>query len=250
MSWTFIPVHGNGGGAFRFERLRAHLPHEVRFHPVTLPGFGGVPRDPSLSSLSAYAARLAEWASSFPRPRVLLGHGIGGSILLEMLQRHRQEADAVILHAPVGAQLDRRLFPLLMKPRFLREAARRMIASPLARPLFRRLFFSRPVPGDYAARFLAEYGRCEAFSQMFDLIHAPWFAGLEPVSIPALLLWGERERILRAGQHSAFLPLLPDARVRIVPGWDHFPMVEQPAQYAQVVAESAAALLEPADLRS
>jgi len=38
-SITVVAVHGNGGGAFRFERARPYLPPEIRFEPMTLPGF-------------------------------------------------------------------------------------------------------------------------------------------------------------------------------------------------------------------
>jgi pimeloyl-ACP methyl ester carboxylesterase len=148
-----------------------------------------------------------------------------------------------MLHAPVGAHLDRRLFPKLMKPRWVRRAGQRALSSPLLRPLWKRLLFRYDVPADYLARFFGEYRRCESFGQMFDLITPEWFAGLRPVATPATLLWGAEERVLRAGQHQEFLRLLPGAEVVVVRGWDHFPMIEQPAEYTRVVLEQARSLL-------
>jgi pimeloyl-ACP methyl ester carboxylesterase len=236
-------VHGNGGGGFRFERMRPFLPAEIEFHPVTLPGFGGSPRDPSLQTLRGYAQALAALCRQARPPRVVLGHGIGGSILLELLQAEPAIADLAIFHAPVGASLDRRFFPRLMRPLWVREAGKRAFASPLFRPLWRRLLFRGPVPEAYLDRFFGEYAQCAAFAQMFDLITAEWFSNLQPVRTPALLIWGAEERVLRSGQHREFLRLLPGAFPVIVPGWDHFPMIDCPEEYTREVVTRAGQLL-------
>lgn len=241
--FSLVAVHGNGGGAFRFARMRPFVAPDVDFVPVTLPGFGGRAADPALHSIRDYAARLGELVAASPEPRILLGHGIGGSLLLELLQIAPRLAEGVLLHAPVGASLDRRWFPRLMKPLWVREAGKLAFASPLLRSAWTRLLFRQAPPADYLAEFFAEYRRCQAFAQMFDLITAEWFAGLAPVRVPSVLLWGARERVLRAGQHEQFLPLLPGARVHIEPEWDHFPMIEQPAEYADVVTGLARSLL-------
>ncbi|MBY0374429.1 MAG: alpha/beta hydrolase [Bryobacteraceae bacterium] len=236
---SLIALHGNGGGGFRFSRLIPHLPGDILFHAPTLPGFAGRPRDPSFTTLAHYARHLLTELDPLPRPRVLLGHGIGGSLALEFLQHHAPALDAVILHAPVGAHLDRRLFPKLMSLPGARRLGQSLFASPLTRPLFRRLLFSRPVPADFLDRFFDEYDQCTAFGQMFDLITARWFASLAPVSLPAFLVWGERERVLSADQLPAFLRLLPLAESRLVSDWDHFPMIEQPEEYAREISSLA-----------
>jgi pimeloyl-ACP methyl ester carboxylesterase len=233
-----VLVHGNGGGGFRFERMRAHAPAGVRLFAPTLPGFAGadtaMPR-----TMAGFAQALAGELERAPRPRVALGHGIGGSIVLEMLRERAGAADAVILHAPVGARLDRRWFPRLMRPRLMRELGRRAMAAGWLRPLWKRLLFREPVPEEYLRRFFAGYGACAAFGLMFDLITPEWFASLRPAAARAALLWGARERVLRAGQAEEFRRLLPGARVEIVPDWDHFPMIERPREYTETVARLA-----------
>jgi pimeloyl-ACP methyl ester carboxylesterase len=112
-----------------------------------------------------------------------------------------------------------------------------VFASPLTRPLFRRLLFEQPeaIPPDYMRRFFDEYRRCSVFAQMFAIIDAAWFASLQPVEVPAALLWGEKERVLSVDQLDDYKALLPDHVVRTVPEWDHFPMIEQPAAYTREV---------------
>jgi pimeloyl-ACP methyl ester carboxylesterase len=241
---TIVAVHGNGGGAHRFARVGPLMPPDVRLVPVTLPGFANVPANPALRTLHDYAAALAGLVAEQSRPRILLGHGIGGSIALQLAQVDADLIDGLILHAPVGTRLDRRLFPRLMAIPGARSIGQRIVASRALRPLLRRLFFSNAVPTAYLDRFFDEYGQCSVFSQMFDLITTTWFRGLRPIDLPAALLWGEAERLLAVDQVRDYQALLPRATIRRVPGWGHFPMIERPDQYPTEIAALARALAE------
>ncbi|MEM9562864.1 MAG: alpha/beta hydrolase [Actinomycetota bacterium] len=260
---TVVAVHGNGGGSTRFARVPDHLPDGVDFHAIDLPGFNGVPDDPSLRSVAAYADHLADLLDDIAgsggrdadaaertphgdrdatRP-VLLGHGIGGSIALDLASRRPQTVGGLLLHAPVGAHLDQRLFPRLMSTVPVRAAVRRLIAARPLRPIWRRAFFPIGAPAADLDTFFEGYRTCEAFGRMFEIIDVEWFDGLAPVeAVPTVLLWGENDRVLRSGQADAITAKAPDARTVIQPGWDHFPMLEQPEEYARVVADLATGL--------
>ncbi|MFN8637096.1 MAG: alpha/beta hydrolase [Chloroflexota bacterium] len=240
---TVVAVHGNGGGAHRFARAVPLMPPDVRLEAVTLPGFADRPADPAITSLAGFADALAALVGEYPRPRVVLGHGIGGSVALELVQDRQQLVDGLILHAPVGARLDKRLFPRLMAIPGARALGKRLFAARALRPLFRRLLFSRAIPRAYLDRFFEEYGQCSVFSQMFDSITPTWFRGLRPVELPSALLWGEDERLLTVDQLDDYRRLLPGAVIRRVPGWGHFPMIEQPESYAEEVAALARAIV-------
>ncbi|MEM8532682.1 MAG: alpha/beta hydrolase [Chloroflexota bacterium] len=242
---TIVALHGNGGGAFRFARVQPFVPETVGFHALTLPGFANKPRDRSLQTLRDYATHLRSDIAALPRPIVLLGHGIGGSIALEFIQHHAEDIDALILHAPVGTRLDSRLFPKVMAFPGMRTLGQQVLSSPLTRPVWKRLFFSQQVPVDFSNRFFAEYRQCTVFSQMFDLITPKWFQSLRPIDIPSALLWGERERVLKVDHVCDYQALLPNHTVRIVPNWDHFPMIEEPEAYAQEIAQLALELVRP-----
>lgn len=192
--YSLIAIHGNGGGGFRFERLKPFIPPTVNFVAPTLPGFSDVKPDPNLKTLKDYAFKLREMIKNEPTPMVLLGTGIGGSIALEFLQHFEHDVQGLILHAPVGTRLNQRLFPKLMKPVFIRRFGQWLFSSTLARPLFKPLLFQSPeqIPAEYLKKFFDEYRRCQAFSQMFDIINDAWFQSLRPSNIPAVLLWGEK----------------------------------------------------------
>lgn len=247
---SIIALHGNGGGGFRFARLIPFMPAGMQLIAPTLPGFAHKPADPSLQTLADYAGYLQRRVLHVARPRILLGHGVGGAIALEYAQHYPESLDALILHAPVGAKLEQRRFPKVMQLPGMPELGKRVFASPLARPLLRRMLFSQPIPEGYLQRFFEEYQHCQVFAQMFSLITSRWFAGLKPVPLPTLLLWGAEERVLKSNQAEHFRRLLPRSNVAIIPGWDHFPMIETPQDYVQVLRHYAPQLLQQAKLEA
>ncbi|MEO0564962.1 MAG: alpha/beta hydrolase [Chloroflexota bacterium] len=240
---SLIAVHGNGGGGFRFERARPYYPANVEFVAPTLPGFAGTPPDPALQSLTDYAAVLQTHILKTSAPRVLLGTGIGGAMVLEYLQHYAADVAGVMLHAPVGTRLDERTFPKLMRMPGMTTLGKWVFSASPLRPMWRPLLFTAPVPLDYSRRFFDEYARCDVFGQMFEIINAEWFASLQPVDLPAVLLWGERERILSVDQLEDYKVLLPNHTVRTVPEWDHFPMIDAPQAFADETTRLAAGLL-------
>jgi pimeloyl-ACP methyl ester carboxylesterase len=239
-----VAVHGNGGGASRFASFMDTVGDRAHVHAVTLPGFSTSPRDPALVTVSDYADHLATLVQTSPVPPVLLGHGIGGSFALDLAARRPELLSGLILHAPVGANLDTRLFPRIMSTRPVRAAAKRLIAARAPRPLWRRLFFPHGAPRPVLDTFFDEYRTCEAFGQMFEIITPAWFTQLPVVrNVPSVVLWGEHDRVLRSGQADVILNKVPEAEVIVQPGWDHFPMIEQPADYAEVILDIARGLV-------
>ena len=74
---------------------------------------------------------------------------------------------------------------------------------------------------------------------MFDLLHAEWFDSLPPVEVPVTLLWGGRDRVLDVSHIEEYERAIPNSRRRVVPHWGHYPMIEHPDGFAEVVAEVA-----------
>lgn len=118
-----------------------------------------------------------------------------------------------------------------------------LFSDPVPSAMAQAVVYDRCAP-DYLAQFFDEYRRCKVFGQMFDLITAEWFCALQPVQIPAGLLWGAKERILKVEQVEDYQSLLPHHIVKIVPDWDHFPMIEQPKEYASTVSTLASEILQ------
>jgi pimeloyl-ACP methyl ester carboxylesterase len=70
-----------------------------------------------------------------------------------------------------------------------------------------------------------------------------WQASLRPVTLPAAILWGEKDRVLPVRGVAAFRPLLPGAFVSLPGRWGHRPMADDPAGYAREICALVRAML-------
>ncbi len=237
---TIIAVHDNGGSASHFARIPHHIADGMAFNAVTLPGFGNNLPNPALQTITDYAVYLLDIVGETPQPVVLLGMGIGGAILLEYIQHFPATVRGVILHAPTYPQ--RGFLLELMALPGMRKLAQWLCSAWLTRPIFKRIFFDdyRNIPPDILDRFFGEYRQCSVFGQMFDLITPEWFDSLQPSSVPAALVWGEKDKVHR--NRRIYRELLPDSETFIIPGWGRFPMIEQPQDYARKISVLAHSL--------
>ena len=246
MSTTIIAIHGNGGGAFRFS-LVPELAPPAKLQAITLPGFQGrvLPEGTVTIETFATAVRNAIAGVRAADPTgtiVLLGHGIGGSIALDVVAHDASVADGLILLSPVGVKLDERWFPKVMSKPPIRKAAKAIISSPVMQATAGRFLF-KPAPRPFAKRFLAEYANAEAFEVMFDLLNADWFESLPPVGIPVAIVWGGNDRVLDVSHVEAYEEAIADTRRIVRDDWGHYPMIEQPEDFASAVAECALELV-------
>ena len=58
---------------------------------------------------------------------------------------------------------------------------------------------------------------------------------LARAKVPALVLWGARDRLVPPAPAHAYAACLPDARLVVVPGAGHYPYLETPDDFAQEV---------------
>jgi pimeloyl-ACP methyl ester carboxylesterase len=70
-----------------------------------------------------------------------------------------------------------------------------------------------------------------------------WQSSLRPVSLPAALLWGERDRVLPVRGVEVFRALLPGALVSLPARWGHCPMLDDPSGYAREICAVVSILL-------
>lgn len=104
---TIVAVHGTASDAGVFGAVAPHLPGHVGLRPITLPGFGDLPPIPGLTTADDFAHVVAAHAWETSGTIVLLGHGTGGSFVLQALSRWPELAAAAILHAPAGPRTGR-----------------------------------------------------------------------------------------------------------------------------------------------
>ncbi len=246
MKPNLLLMHGNGGSRTRFlpalDLLNRSYP-DLQVVTPQLSGFDGRWLPPSEHYWDVFLQDLYESiADLLDQPWVLYGHGIGASLLMELAARQFVfpngqviPVKGVILHSAVGPALDKRIFPSLMKPMPVRRLGRWLVTRPWLQEFWEKRLFRYPDTIDPALRrqFFEDYTTCTAFPVFFDLITPAWYKRVRSLaaSYPFYFLWGDKERVLNVRLLKYLRQDFPHSRFEIVPGWDHFPMLETPSDF-------------------
>ena len=241
-------LSGEGTPLFLFHSLLsdrasfdAIAPELSRSHRVIVPELPGFGSSQAVSgALAAVADRMAEAvrdAAAGQQP-IVLGNGYGGFVALQMAIRHPDVASKLIL-ADCGAAFSEQG----------REAFRNMAAASKAKGLaaitdvaMRRLF----APEFQAAHPDLMAGRREAFlktdpevlqaacAQLAELDLRP---ELSKVKMPVLVLVGEHDEATPPPMSHELAALLPNARLKIIPGCAHVPQLQAPKIFLDAIGD-------------
>lgn len=163
---------------------------------------------------------------------VLLGCGLGGWMAAEFAVRYPERVSGLVLMAAYGLRVDGAL------------AADEFALTP---PMLRPLVFVDP---DGAAA-QAELPDVEPEERLERTLHARVAAArlawqfpydrklrnrLERATIPALVMWGECDRLVPVEHARAFAEALPSARTVLLADAAHYPYVEQPHAFTHAVS--------------
>jgi pimeloyl-ACP methyl ester carboxylesterase len=180
------------------------------------------------------------------------GNSMGGALSLEMAKRGR--ARSVIAISPGGgwAEDDRRevnrivrLFSFNQKAaRATEPFAHELLSRPRARRFLLRDIMTRGhlVPSEEAARLVRSSVRCDIVEDVFETMRSGTArcVGLEAITCPVLVTWGEEDRTLplkRHGDH--FRTSIPGVEFRTMPGLGHTPMWDDAALIGRTIADFA-----------
>jgi 3-oxoadipate enol-lactonase len=221
-----------------FDAVAPKLSQSFRLIVPELPGFG---RSQAVSGgLADIADRMAEAMrdAALGEDAVVLGNGYGGFVALQMAIRNPDIATRLIL-ADSGAAFSASG----------REAFRNMAAAAKANGLaaitdvaMRRLF----APEFQAQNPALMRERREAFlktdPQVFraacaQLAELDLRGELAKVKIPVLVVVGERDEATPPPMSQELAALLPDARLKIIPGCAHVPQLQSPKLFLEAISD-------------
>jgi 3-oxoadipate enol-lactonase len=221
-----------------FDAVAPKLSQSFRVIVPELPGFG---RSPAVKGgLAEIADRMAEAVrgGASGEDAIVLGNGYGGFVALQMAIRHPGIASRLIL-ADGGAAFSETG----------REAFRNMASASKAKGLaaitdvaMRRLFapeFQEKHPElmrDRREAFLKtdpEVFRA-ACAQLAELDLRPELA---KVNVPVLVVVGEHDEATPPPMSHELTALLPDARLRIIPGCAHVPQLQSPKLFLTAISD-------------
>lgn len=233
---TVVLFHGLGASSTSFHPLIPELRKIYRVVVPDLPG-SGFSRPPPGREFLPFN-ELVEVAEKFvarvaPRGAYLAGNSMGGWIAAKVAARRPALVRGMALLNPGGPALraedwvDFARILLAEERGVMEEWLRRMFHKP---PLFMRFFtrdFRRIIRGPSVAQLMAS-------------LQAEDFLSEEEVTLvrcPAVLVWGERDRLLPEGCRTFYLKKLRDVRYEPIPDCGHCPQLECPHRTAEILLD-------------
>ena len=188
----------------------------------THPGFGGTARPEALASIGGLAEVYAGLLDALELVDVVVvGNSIGGWIAAELALRQPPRLGRIALVDAVGIQVDGHpgadfdsLTPAQVAEHSWFDPSKAPVIDPATMPAVARTVLL----GNRAA--LATYGGTSADPTLLGRL-----AG---VRVPALVVWGEADRIADVGYGRAYAAAIPEARFVLLPRTGHVPQLETP----------------------
>ncbi len=236
-----VLVHGFGADKEGWLVTARRLGRQHSLVIPDLPGFGAAGAIPKHAASAAAQARvLAALLDELGYPRVhLVGSSMGGGISLRFARDYPERtasmtligsAGPIVEKSELGHALDRGENPLLTSSPDDIGRLLQFVAETLP-----------PMPGSVRRYLGAErYARRDALALAWDgWLTPPTTEGipesLESIATPTLVIQGERDRVIHPATGKALAARLPNARLELLEGVGHLPMMEKPKLIAALI---------------
>jgi pimeloyl-ACP methyl ester carboxylesterase len=248
-----VCLHGLGATWTAWRAVGERLADSFRVVLPDLPGFGRSPAMPDgRFPLYAVAERLEEALDELGvRQAVVAGHSMGGGMAIVHALARPRDVRALVLVAPAGLIATgavRRIWRQPLLHRLSREVTRAVApALPRSHALRRRAFaglvddpqaldpqtMAELAAGSVAARSTGAAGTA--------IVHAGLRDRLDRLTMPALVVFGERDRVIDPTGGPLLAAALPSAELLLLPQTGHLPMIERPDEVSAAIRELVAA---------
>ena len=224
-----VAVHGWLLAGRLWDPLARALEPDWQLWAPDLPGFGGRPRPRGLQpSLASYGRWLAEAVVSHAnhRPVVLLGHSLGGSVVLHAAGQLGPQLRAIVQVASGGG---------IFQPKAFAQVRRGGAAFLQWRPTWlQSLPYTDSIRSPLVADLRAARGLLACSTNRGAVRQLPQItSGLQ---VPSLWIAGRRDQVMEAGYVRHLAGYAPDHRIVVLEGVGHLPMQENPQLLATTLS--------------
>jgi pimeloyl-ACP methyl ester carboxylesterase len=245
-------LHGLGGSQATWMTLLADLVDRYRVAALDLPGHGQSDKpDPAAAdySVAGLTTTVIQGIEALGlEPVVLVGHSLGGAIAMRIALERPAIVRGLVLvdSAGVGDEINPELLDRV-EAEPSKDEARRLLELFFENKRWvlergvEEMYRARSSPGADAAMRAAAAASFSREGQRIGL------AGrMGDISLPTLVVWGERDRVIPATQAETAASAIPGAWLEIIEGVGHVPQVEASAELARLLDRFLRALLPPA----
>ncbi|HBS51570.1 MAG TPA: alpha/beta hydrolase, partial [Coxiellaceae bacterium] len=217
-----ILLHGWGCNIDYFAKLQAYLAKKFTVYAIDLPGFGLSTTPEKIWGSAEYANLIEQFINDLKIVNpILLGHSLGGKIIINLVAHGLVEIKKIILISSSGIQLPKSLktkvriyfFKLL---KFLVKLPIIKIILGPRMELYRKKFGSN----DYknASGIMREI--------LVKTVNENVITLLPKIKIPVLLLWGDQDTMTTAGAGQIMQLAILGSKLKIFTGSGHFPFLD------------------------
>ena len=215
-----VLLHGYGVSGHVWERTLPYLSQQREVFVVDLPGRGWSKLTRSWC-LREVAPVLATWLRYMQLPPIALtGHSMGGAIAIHLAAHAPQLVERLVLVNAAGMPLQANLPVLATRSvRSMLQPGGGSYPWPLVRDILRRP----------RLRLLWQAAQ--------EMMSSDFRAELAKITVPTLIIWGERDILLPISLGEALGAALPHAIFVRLPDCGHRPPLAQPEVFSRLVLE-------------
>lgn len=211
-------IHGYGTSGYIWQRVMPYLCQSHQVFVLDLPGYGrsAAPRS---WQLRAIAPLIEEWLRALQLPPVaVMGHSMGGAVAIHLTALAPAAVRRLVLVNAAGLPLQASLPALALR------AAHSMV---------------QPGNGSYPLKMVRDVMQPRfrvLWQTSLEMQRSDLRAELASITVPTLIIWGERDALLPISLGRSLCAALPHAAFVTLP-CGHRPMLAQPEHFSQIVNE-------------
>lgn len=225
---SLLCVHGSGGNSKNFLPQLAGLSGQVNVAAIDLPGHGQTP-GPWHEQVADYAAWLGDFLAAGPLRPVLLGHSLGGAVVMQLALERPHLARGLIL-AGTGSRLK-------VLPAILEGVLQNFQATV---PLIVRNAYAPEVDPRFIEQGVVEMSQVDpqvlwgdfTACDRFDISHR-----LGEISLPAWCIVGDSDRLTPIKYSQYLAQHIAGAGLTIIEKAGHMAQLEKPAAFNEAVLD-------------
>jgi pimeloyl-ACP methyl ester carboxylesterase len=217
-----VLLHGLCGSQRWWSANIPALASEFSVLALDLPGFGRSRRLGRIPGLPGMADLVAGWMQRIgAAPAHVVGHSMGGHLAMHLAARHPESVARLVLADAAG--LYRPLAPVPLARWAMGLASPRSWGVPSFLPVIWRDALTA--------------GPLTAARALHGILRDDVAAILSRIRAPTLVVWGERDPLIPVAYAARLREAIPGARLHVIPGAYHNPMVDRPEEFNRVVRD-------------
>ncbi len=225
---SLLMVHGAGGRGEGFLPQLSGLSRDLNVAAIDLPGHGGSP-GPGRDSVEAYADWLAGFLESGPVRPVLLGHSMGGAVIMSLAIKRPELARGLIL-AGSGSRL--KVMPAILEgiAKDFRATVGMIVRFAYAEKADPRLI-------DQGVEQMAQVGPEVLLGDFTACDRYDLSDSLVRIKHRVQLIVGQEDRLTPVKYSQRLAEALPGSRMTVIKDAGHMVYLEQPRVFNETVLE-------------